>query len=201
MCHANVVHFFKTQPAHSGRPGVGGPGGPHPEPCGRAGELQGPFRPRESGRARGAVARPPNPSRTRRRSRTLNRLPARLRPCARAAGARAGAVPTEGGRRGCCGRAEQRGSRASARPSRSHASSPAPRAAEPGRAEMVTAGPRGAGPAAFPAAPRPSRPVFPAAPGHAAPRAGAGFSPAWPPARPTPVRHAAHWSGLRAASP
>ena len=61
---------------------------------------------------------------------------------------------------------------------------PRPRAAEPGRAAGVTAGPRGAGPAAFPAAPRPLRPFFPAAPGHAAPRAGAGFSPARPPARP-----------------
>lgn len=144
------------------------------------------------------MARPPHPSPTRRRVSDLEPPPSQAVAVHRAQrgdgrGSPHGAAAARAAPGGL-----SRGAPAPLRPSPSHASSRAPRPADPGRDEMGTAGP---GPAAFPATPRPLRPGFPAPPGHAAPRAGAGSSPAWPPARPTPVRHSAHWSGLRATSP
>lgn len=145
---------------HPGRPGREAAG------CGAAanstGRLSGPAgskapSARHSGRAGGVGvggrARPRNPSRHDRRVSDLNSPPSE------------GTAAPRGRRDVVPGRpkgAASAGSRAQ-RPSPSTRHPPPP-----------AAGPRHADAVAFPAAPRPLRPVSPAAPGHAAPRAGAG---------------------------
>lgn len=177
MCHANVVNFFKTRHAHYGRPG-GEPAGRGAEgaaPGARSAcELQGPFRPLESGRAGGAVARPPNPSPTRQRVSDLEPPPSQAAAVPRGRRGEGPGSPNGAAAAGAAPGGLSRGAPAPPRLSGSHASSSAPCSAEPGRAAMRTAGHRDHSPAAFAAAPRPLRPGFPAAPGHAAPRAGAG---------------------------
>lgn len=146
-------------------------------------ELRGPFRLRESGRARGGRSQAAKPiPHGGGPVRGLDLPPARLRPCLDAGGARARAVRMERRPPGCSGQAGQKGAPAPLRPPPPRKPPRHPDQASQAARTRALPGPAARVPAGFPAAPRPLRPLYPAAPGHAARRAGAGSSPAWPPA-------------------